>query len=120
MKLDGSNESAILSDYAPNATVVWSGSTYGMGGTYTGTQNIKHLYQVMEGDFQNTTFTAESYEAGYASNGTPGVQAHLAFVGHSPILGTFKGTISASYQYVHGDGTWLISQEDWDFEAFNI
>jgi hypothetical protein len=111
-------KSEILQDYLPNATMKWSGTTMGLGGTYVGTGNISLVFQAFFGQAISLNTSIDSFNVTNISSGTGDIGANLSFTGRSPIWGAFNGTVSASYHYVFQNGNWLISQEDWNFESF--
>jgi len=117
--LEGQNVSVALEDYAPNATVVWSGTTQGLGGTYIGTQDIGKLLQAWMGGDRNLTIVAKSLNGSRASDGTADIDASLAFSGVDHVLGEINGTVAATYLFEY-QGSWVIVHEDWVFKTFNV
>ena len=117
-KLENGNVNATLDDYAANATVIWSGATQGLGGTYHGDQNIRQLLQTWMGRSTTIYYAVENFNESSASNGTAEVNANLTFSGHGAIFGNFNATVNVSYLFVFR-GSWLISQETWVFKIFN-
>ena len=132
-KLQRFDPNSALADYAPNATVVWSGDTQGWGGNYTGRSEIG---TILNSWFQENGNGTATYPIALAPNslylridstnitreasGGISIGARLDFSGQSRILGAFNGTISSKSVYVPQNGTWLISREDWHFETFNM
>lgn len=131
-KLQSANTTEALDDYAPNATVVWSGDIYGWGGNFTGTSEIgTHLQDWFQSNGVNTFvcncfvpanlyLRIESFNSTSTPSGTAGIGATLFFAGSSHLYGAFNGTVSTEYQYFYQNGGWLISQEHWSFETFDI
>jgi hypothetical protein len=113
-------EGAVLQAYAPNATMVFSGNTQGLGGTFQGTANIWPVLQTWIEPASTLNITVKSFNYTLNSNGTAEIGAALAFVGYSHINGNFSGSVSASYEYAYHNGGWLISQEDWNFERYVV
>lgn len=113
-------ESAVLQAYEPNATMVFSGNTQGLGGTYEGTSNIGLVLHTWIEPASTLNITVKSFSYALNSNGTAEIGAALGFVGYSHINGNFSGSVSASYDYVYHNGSWLISQEDWNFERYVV
>jgi hypothetical protein len=112
-------KSAVLEDYLPNATMMWSGTTMGLGGTYVGTDNISLTLQTFLEADTSFNMSIDSFNVTNISNGTGDIGANLSFTGSSVTWGALAGTISANYVYLHQNGEWLISQEDWNFESFS-
>ena len=118
------NVSAIVSQYEGNATVTWMGrgGDFCDTGFYPGSGNIFTLLESFVGQVGpglaignvTRTLTAEA-------NGSVVVSSTFDFAAHSLTYGILNGTVSAedSYAYSTMNGAWLISQETWDFIAFN-
>jgi hypothetical protein len=118
------NVSAIVSQYEGNANVTWMGhgGDFCEIGLYSGSGNIFTLLESFLGQVGpalaianvTRTLTAEA-------NGSVVVDSTFDFAGHSLTYGILNGTVSAEDSYAHStmDGSWLISQETWDFIAFN-
>lgn len=119
-QIDAANVSGILEGYVPNATMIWTGNTQGLGGTYTGTSNIRFTYQTFLGGTTRFRLTVDSVNATIPSNatGTVDIAAVLNFTGTDAILGNFTGGLATSYVYVDSNGSWLISRENWNFVSF--
>jgi hypothetical protein len=118
--LDSLNTTAAVQDYASNATMIWSGTTQGFGGTYNGAANIGLTLRTFLNNASNFQITVESFNATRppSPNGTAAIEATLEFSGSDHILGNFNGGIVTTYLYIYQNGRWLISQEDWNFTSF--
>lgn len=109
-------------DFTPNGVMIWTGTTQGLGGVYSGQGNIRVTLQTAIGSASSLSYAIVSFN----SSGSPsdpsiaGASAVLSFNGKSAILGTFNGTINAKYEYVNQVGTWLIQQELSDYTTFNV
>ena len=134
-KLENLDSSGALADYATNATMIVSGVSQGAGPatgtrTYTGTGEICTPLNYLFGgssclsgfplSTKSFQFTIQSFNTTRLPDGTVEISANLAFVGSSGLDGAFNGTISARYEYTFQHGTWLISQEDWNFTRFDV
>ncbi len=122
LKLHDLNTTGALLDYAQNATMIVNGTSQGLGGTYNGVEEISLPLDTLFGKSSNFSFVIYSYSTSItqSSNDTATINAELAFSGMAHVLGAYNGTISASYSYRYYGGGWLISQEVWDFETFNV
>jgi hypothetical protein len=113
--LNTRNVTLIVSDYANNATVYWFGITGGMGGIYTGTNNIQILYAGSFASAQSISLTIDGYTQGLVNSTTALAQLNMTMNGKSSILGTFEGKISAGIYYVTINGQWKIIDENWNY-----
>lgn len=123
------NATAIASQYAQNATVVWTGKSEGFDGLY----NRTTIPLLMQKSFIGR---GGSFGIGGVTRSMVNVSAASATVDSTfDIFGqdynffppggfatTFNGTISAqdSYVYSIANDAWLISNETWNFTTFNI
>jgi hypothetical protein len=118
--MDSRNLDATTKDYTPTATMIWFGTTQGLGGTYKGSNEINLTYEAFLGQMTNLTYSIHSENATLFTNQTASLNASLYFAGESHILGRFNGTVSAAYSYTDASGSWLISQEDSNFTSFDV
>lgn len=109
--IDEKNATAVASDYASNATMIWEGTTFGLGGSYTGSGNIEFTWQTFLGGAKNVTVTIRSVNATALANETVMLHADLFFEGYSVVVGSFNATTSGTYSYVFFSGAWKIAQE---------
>jgi hypothetical protein len=121
-KLNNRDVIGATNDYAQNGVMIWTGTTQGLGGTYSGLGNIHVTLQTAIGSASSLSYTIASFNAsGSSSNpNVAGASAVLNFNGKSAILGIFNGTINAKYEYVNQGGTWQIQQELSDYTTFNV
>jgi len=119
-KLANANITGAAEDYTPNAKMIYYGVTFGLGGNYTGTGNIRETLQALFGEATNFHFTIETFNSTIQSNASADIGANLSFAGLNHIMGEFNGTISAEYHYIYQNGAWLISDEYWNFETGNF
>jgi len=116
--LDTRNVTLALLDYAPNATMIYSGTTLGIGGTYNGSANIKYTLETFIGGDKSLNFTSTSVKANRIAFEAVDLMSNITFTGSSSILGNFNGTVVASYSYSLQQGRWVILQEDWNFTSY--
>lgn len=127
LALSSRNASAIASQYSQDANITWLGrSTVGILGDYNGSQNILLLMRVgfiTHGSsflLGNVTYQLESVSGNSAL-----VNSSFAFIGQKSYFGTgyignINGTVSAQdFFTLATNGSWLISQEMWNFTSFN-
>jgi len=118
--INARNVDAAVADYTSNAVMIWSGNTQGLGGTYTGSSNIKFTYETAIGGANSLSYTISNFTA-YGSSTNPDIAvatATLNFTGNSHILGNFNGIIDTTLDYVNQGGTWLIQQETSNYQSF--
>jgi hypothetical protein len=123
LQLGSRNVSAIVSQYEGNATVIWTGNTLGIGGTYIGTKNIGLALSAFLGAVSSFIIGNETQTIATASDDSVVVNSSFSFAGESAdFFGPFNGTVSAQDSYTHSaaSGAWLISRETWDFLSFNV
>jgi hypothetical protein len=133
--LESRNVSAIVSQYAGNATIAWTSEAQcecnSVNGNYTGTANITRLMkQLLFGidpngfSFGTKSFMAENLTQSVAATSNTLVTVNSTFVmlEQSIAEGEINGTVSAQDFYVYSatGHTWLISRESWDFLSFDI
>ena len=99
--------------------MIYTGDTFGIGGDYKGTENIRVTLQTLFGEATNFHFTIEAFNSTIKPNESAVVGADFAYAGLNRLIGEFNGTISAQYRYVYRNGTWLISEEFWNFVTGN-
>ncbi|HUK75023.1 MAG TPA: hypothetical protein VLU99_04460 [Nitrososphaerales archaeon] len=117
--LGSRNAAALEGEYESNATVVWEGAAPGFAGNYSGTSNIEILLSALftnivpEFKVSNETHTIGPEGSTWVVNST------FDFAGNGTATGKVWGLIAASYSFPHVGGTWLISQETWNFLEYN-
>ncbi len=121
-KLNNRDVVGATNDFAQNGVMIWTGTTQGLGGVYTGQGNIRVTLQTAIGSASSLSYTIVSFNAsGTTSNPSiAGASTVLSFSGKSAILGTFNGTIDAKYEYLNQGGAWLIQQEISDYTTFSV
>jgi hypothetical protein len=121
------NVSAIISQYEPSASVTWEhfaclSGIYpisGNNGSFTDGldtffNKVQGLDAVFIGNVSGVTTTS-------LPNGSLRVNSTFGLRGQGPV-GNFTATVSAqdTYTYSASSGTWLISQETWNFMSPGI
>jgi len=121
-KLNNRDVVGATNDFTQDGVMIWTGTTQGLGGMYTGRGNIRVTVQTAIGSASSLSYTIMSFSAsGSTSNpSVAGASAMLSFNGKSAILGIFNGTINAKYEIVNQGGSWLIQQEQSDYTTFNV
>ena len=101
LQLSSGNVSAIVSQYERNATVSWTGQTYGFAGTYIGAGNIRLLLGSFLGKFSPETGASPFVIANAtqtitaASDDSVAVNSTFDFSGQNAVYGNVSGAISA-------------------------
>ena len=117
--LNSSEASALQSDYERNATVVWTGASPGLAGTYTGSSNIEILLsQFLAAVAPKLAITNETHTID-PEGSTWIVDSRFDFAGNSTIVGTVSGIIAANCSYTDNDNSWLISRQVWNFLEYD-
>lgn len=109
----------ILLVYQPTALVVWTGNTAGLGGTYSGTGNIKLLYSGALGTANTIQIRVSNFQVS-SSGSTVSVNATLKINGTSGILGPYNGTITAKATFTGTSSGLKISYEHWNYDQFAV
>ncbi|MFI5419674.1 MAG: hypothetical protein ACHQ1H_01770 [Nitrososphaerales archaeon] len=112
------NVPLVLGGYTNNAVVVWTGNTGGLGGTYTGTGNIRLLYAGALSTAQTITLTMSNYTASAIDSTHANSTYNLAMNGTSSVLGAFHGHIAVSVAWIYNGTAWAIQQENWNYVTF--
>jgi len=107
-----------LGGYTNNAVVVWTGNTGGLGGTYSGTGNIRLLYAGALSTAQTITLTMTNYSATAIDSTHANSTYMLAMNGTSSVLGAFQGHIAVSVGWVYNGTAWAIQAENWNYVTF--
>jgi hypothetical protein len=125
------NATAIASQYAENATVIWTGVLGGgAGGLYNSTEIpilMSKSFIGREASFSignvNRTITVTSADSATVDS-TFDVFGQGEYVVAIPGLAwtAFNATVSAHDSYVYSvpNDAWMISNETWNFTSFNI
>jgi len=118
------NTSAMVGQFEKNASVIWTGDVSGLTGVYNGTDNIGILFNTSLFGPKSTAFAIGNLTQTIlaASGDSAVVNSSFSFLGESSIEGNFSGSVSAmdSFVYSAASGSWLISQETWNFLRFNV
>jgi hypothetical protein len=117
--IDDLNADAVAADYTPNATMIWYGNTFGLGGTYQGTSDIKLVWQTFL-EVRNITSTASAVNVTRLPNETVVLKADLFYQGYGGVVGNFNLTTSGSYSYLFQSGEWQIVRESTGFKEGTI
>jgi hypothetical protein len=120
--INARNVQAAAADFTSNGVMIWSGTTQGLGGTYTPQSNIRLTLQTAIGSASTLSYTISNFTAA-GSPSNPNVAQAIAVVnfnGKSAILGTFSGTLDSTFDYINQGGTWLIAQENSNYVAFTV
>lgn len=115
--IDDFNATALASDYSPNATMIWYGNTFGLGGTYNGSTNIEFAWRAFLGGATNVATTTNSTSVTRPSNGSIILKTNISYQGHTGITGNFTLTTSETFSYIFQSGRWQIVRESALFGA---
>jgi len=116
--LDARNVSGLMSGYASNATIEWTGMPGGLAGNYTGSNEIGPLLANFPGEMVNLTLSEVTQTPVLFEGGYWRVNSTFDWAGYSHIGGNVSGTIAAQDSYVHVGNSWLIASETWNFLRF--
>lgn len=115
---NNANVEAVTGFYNSNSVDVWSGQTEGLGGTYSGTGNIRILYSASIGHANTISAKASHLQMVTEAPGVVNASMNVVLVGTSTALGNFNASISATQQWVNNGGTWTIQKENWNYLSF--
>lgn len=123
LSLGSRNVSALVSQYAGDANVTWTGQASGLAGTYIGKVTIGVLLgQFFEAYANSFTIANVTQAMAVTSSDSAAVNSTFGFTGWGERWGNTSGTVSAQdyYSYSTTNDAWLISQETWTFLSFNV
>jgi hypothetical protein len=113
------NISAILDEFASNATVDWKGQAGGLEGNYTGAEAMENLLKDFPGHMVNLTLSEEGQPIVGVQGGHMVAGSTFGWSGYTTIFGVVSGMVVAEDSYVHVGGAWLISEETWNYVMYN-
>ena len=104
--------------------IVWTGEALGLAGIYNGTSNIGLLFNASFFGPRSTALAVGNVTQTIlaASDDSAVVNSSFTFLGSSSLEGNFSGSVSALdyYTYSAASGSWLISQETWNFLSYSV
>lgn len=113
------NVDGMVSLYAPNAVVVWSGEVGGLAGQYSGLASVRLIYATTVGksssldanitDLANKTVTPTEVNATYK----------ITLLANSSAAGIVKADIDASEEWLWGSSGWQITKENWAYTYYD-
>jgi len=109
--------SALSNYYATNAFVNWTGTTNGLGGPYSGKENIAILYGSSIGHTDKLIANDTNVQA-TATGPNVTVTFILNLAGHSNVVGNLTAKVAVTQVWVQSGGTWLIQNEVWNYQTF--
>jgi hypothetical protein len=117
--LDEMDVAGAVSFYSPNAVDVWSGSTGGLSGMYSGTDDIKLIYATTIGK----ATTVDANLSNYGEDDYSPTRINATFViqmrANSTVAGIVVATIDVSQAWNWSSGTWQIFKENWTYTAYS-
>ena len=117
-EIESRNIPLVLTQYQPHAVVVWSGNTGGLGGTYSGTENIEILYSGALSTAKTISLTVQNFSASSVSSTQANSTYDMNMTGTSPILGNLSGHIQVEIAWVYNGTGWAIQSENWNYVTF--
>jgi len=113
------NASILAADYAPNATMVWTGDARNLEGSYATSAIIKEFFSGYFGVFSSVSVKNATYSVQAAGKGAE-VNGSLQLLGSTTTGQSMTASISAQETYSRVNGEWVISSETWYFNTFFI
>ena len=113
------NVDGVVSFYAPHSVVVWSGSTGGLVGKYTGPQNVRLIYAASVGKTTKLGANVSSYAEDVFSPTHINSTYVLLIIGNSTVLGDLNASVNVSQEWNWGAGGWQILKENWAYRYFS-
>lgn len=117
--IESRNIPVVLTQYTSHPTVIWTGNTGGLGGTYSGTENVQILYSGALSTAKTIALTVANYSATAISSTEANTTFDMNMTGYSPILGNLSGMITAQITWVYNGTAWQIQNENWNYVVFN-
>jgi hypothetical protein len=113
------NVDGVVSFYAPNSVVVWSGSTGGLVGKYTGPTSVRLIYAASVGKTTKIGANVSSYSENVFSPTHINSTYLLLIAGNSTVLGDLNASVNVSEEWNWGAAGWQIIRENWAYRAFS-
>jgi hypothetical protein len=117
--IESRNIPQVLTQYTSHPTVVWTGNTGSLGGTYSGIENIQILYSGSLSSAKQIALTIQNYSSNTVSSSQVNSTFGMNMTGYSPILGNISGIIQVSIEWVYNGTGWQIQNENWNYVVFN-
>ena len=117
--INARNVDGLATFYTQSSLVHWSGSTGGLSGLYSGTQNIRLTYATSVGKTTQMNVNASNYAEKMFSPSHINTTFVLSMLGNSTAVGKINATIDVSQEWNWGSGGWQISRENWDYVYFD-
>jgi hypothetical protein len=117
--LNSRNVNGMISFYSPDAVTIWSGSTGGLSGMYTGTTNIKLIYATTVGKSSSLDANMSNYRQ-IASSPTQENSSYVVkLLANSTAAGVVHATIDVSEQWDWAGSGWQITKENWAYSQYD-
>lgn len=113
------NATLLSGDYAPGATVTWTGDTRNWGGEYVGSEAIGSFYSGFFSVYVTDSFENAVYSV-QPAGGRATVNGSMLLVGLGITNQSIRATIVSSAVYQRVNGAWVIESETWAFQTFFI
>lgn len=119
MHFSSVNSSALSEDYAPNATMIWTGDARNLEGSYTTSSIIKEFFSSYFGVFSSVSIQDSTYSVQAVGRGAE-VNGSLELLGATTSGQSMTASISTQETYSRSNGVWVISSETWYFNSFFV
>jgi len=113
------NVDGVATFYNQNSLAIWSGSTGGLSGRYSGAANIKLIYATTVGKTTKMNATVSNYAEKQFSPTHFNTTYVIGMLANSTVAGILTATISVSQEWNWGGGGWQISRENWAYNYFD-
>jgi hypothetical protein len=117
--LNARNVEGLIAFYSPDAVDIWSGSTGGLSGMYTGTTNIKLIYATTVGKSSSLDANISDYSQGVSSPTQENASFVIKLLANSTAAGIVHATIDVSEQWDWAGSGWQITKENWAYTLYD-
>ena len=117
--LNTRNVEGLIAFYSPDAVDIWSGSTGGLSGMYTGTTNIKLIYATTVGKSSSLDANISDYTQGVSSPTQENASFVIKLIANSTAAGIVHAIIDVSEQWAWAGSGWQITKENWAYTLYD-
>jgi len=117
--LGNRNIGGVLAFYSPDSTIIWTGTTEGLGGNYRGQEKIGNLFNTFISLADSLNASVSNFTTTVVSPSTVNATYVLTITGVGTSAGNFGATVVVKQQWVQGSQAWVIQKDTWNFTDFS-
>ena len=117
--LNTRNVDNVMTLYSSNAVSVWSGSTGGLSGLYTGAPSVRLIYATTVGKSLRISANISDYAQKTISPTETNATFVIKLISNSTVAGIVTARIDASEQWNWGSSGWQITKENWNYVLYD-